>query len=119
MWEVDIGNQPRKNKQQQPPPIAHINNVLADATKPELAKYYHAACFSPVKSTWVKAIKKGSFKSWPGLTEELVNKYLPESMNTTLGPHMNQTRQGLRSTKRKISDDNNTPDIDTNTRTHL
>eukprot|EP00978_Attheya_sp_CCMP212_P022417 scaffold66914_cov33-Attheya_sp.AAC.4 len=39
-------------------------------------------------------------------------------MNTTLG-HMNQTRQGLRSTKRNISDDNTTPGTDTNTRTNL
>ena len=115
MWEVDIGNKQQSTNKPEHPPIAHINNVLADATKPELAKYYHAACFSPVKSTWLKAIKQGFFKSWPGLTEELITKHLPASMNTSLG-HMHQTRQGLRSTKTKISDDNQlVPDVTTRT----
>ena len=35
-----------------------------------LLKYLHAACLSPVKSTWLKAIKKKNFKSWLGLTEK-------------------------------------------------
>jgi len=115
MWEVDIGNKQQSTNKPEHPPIAHINNVLADATKPELAKYYHAACFSPVKSTWLKAIKQGFFKSWPGLTEELITKHLPASMNTSLG-HMHQTRQGLRSTKTKTSVDNQlVPDVTTRT----
>jgi hypothetical protein len=33
-----------------------------------LINYLHAACFSPVKSTWITAIKNGNFLSWPGLT---------------------------------------------------
>jgi hypothetical protein len=36
----------------------------------------HAACFSPVKSTWIAAIKSGNFTSWPGLTERAVDHYL-------------------------------------------
>eukprot|EP00978_Attheya_sp_CCMP212_P013058 scaffold32606_cov75-Attheya_sp.AAC.1 len=117
MWEVEIGQQPRTTNKQEHPQIAHINNVLADATKPELAKYYHTACFSPIKLTWLRAIKDGNFKSWPGLTEELIKKHLPASMNTSLG-HMHQTRQGIRSTKTATTDDNKL-DSDLNTRTNL
>jgi hypothetical protein len=43
---------------------AHDNNNQKD-----LNNYLHAACFSPVKSTWITAIKNGNFSSWPGLTE--------------------------------------------------
>jgi hypothetical protein len=39
-------------------------------------------------------------------------------MNTSLG-HVNQTCQGPHSTKRKISDDNNTPDADKNMKANL
>jgi hypothetical protein len=39
-----------------------------DQTKVELAQHLHAACFSPVKSTFVKAIQN----NWPGLTADLI-----------------------------------------------
>jgi hypothetical protein len=48
---------------------AHNNNNQKD-----LFNYLHAACFSPVKSTWIKAIKSGFFSSWPGLNEQTVEK---------------------------------------------
>ena len=40
-------------------------------TKQNLIQYLHAACFSPVTSTWVKAYKNNKFLTWPGLTETL------------------------------------------------
>ena len=33
-----------------------------------LARYMHAAAGLPVKSTWLKSIKKGNFATWPVLT---------------------------------------------------
>ena len=33
-----------------------------------LVRYMHAAAGFTVKSTWLKAIKKGNFATWPGLT---------------------------------------------------
>ena len=33
-----------------------------------LVRYMHAAAGFPVKYTWLKAIKKGNFETWPGLT---------------------------------------------------
>ena len=67
-------------------------------THTELIKYLHATCFSPVRSTWNQAIDLHFFKTWPGLTKELLNKYLPPSIPTTQG-HMHQERQHLQSTQ--------------------
>jgi hypothetical protein len=60
----------------------------------------HAACFSPVKSTWITAIKNGHFTSWPVLTEQAVGKHLSKSTSTTKG-HLNQQRQNAKTTKVK------------------
>ena len=53
----------------------------------------------PVKSTWLKAIKKGNFESWPGLTYTNAAKYFPHSVEN-LKVHMVQSSQGVRSTKK-------------------
>ncbi len=60
----------------------------------------HAVCGYPVKSTWLKAIKAGNYIGWPMLTECNVNKYYPETSETSKG-HMNQTYKHVRSTKAK------------------
>jgi hypothetical protein len=74
---------------------AHDNN-----NRKYLINYLHAACFSPVKSTWIMAIKNGNFSSWPGLTEHAVEKHFSKSTSTTKG-HLNQQRQNARTTKIK------------------
>ena len=38
-----------------------------------------AAVFSKFKTTWINAIQKGYFKSWSGLTVQLVKKYITNS----------------------------------------
>ena len=43
-----------------------------------LVRYIHAAAGFPVKSTWIKAIKKGNFATWPGLTYSNAAKYCPQ-----------------------------------------
>jgi hypothetical protein len=74
---------------------AHDNSYQKD-----FINYLHAACFSPVKSTWITAIKNGNFTAWPGLTEHAVEKHLSKSTSTTKG-HLNQQRQNARTTKIK------------------
>ena len=64
-------------------------------------RYLHAAAFSPVKSTFEKAVKKNSFKTGPGLTPEVL-KHLPKITIKVQG-HQHQERQNLQSTKRKPS----------------
>ena len=53
----------------------------------ELATFYHRCLLCPVKSTFLAAIKNNQFSTWPGLTTELINKYLEPQENTTQG-HM-------------------------------
>ena len=63
-------------------------------THSDLAEYLHAACFGPVQSTFTKAIQMGFFKTWPGLTKELVAKHLPPVTATAKG-HLMQSCQHL------------------------
>ena len=60
----------------------------------------HAAAGFPVKSTWLKAIKKGKFDTWPGLTYSNAAKYCPHAVET-IKVHTVQSSQGVRSTKKK------------------
>jgi hypothetical protein len=76
------------------------NHAHDNSNKKDLINYLHAVCFSPVKSTWITAIKNRNFSSWPGLTEHAVEKHLSKSTSTTKG-HFNQQRQNARSTKVK------------------
>ena len=68
--------------------------------KLDLVRYLHAACFSPVHSTWLKAIRNNNFTTWPGLTKSLVEQYLPVSQATVQG-HLHKERQNLQSTRVK------------------
>ena len=82
----------------------HTMQVIIRKNQPacDLVKYLHAACFSPVKSTWLKAIKNNQFLTWPGLTTTLVNKHLPPTLPTVQG-HLHRERKNLQSTKATLS----------------
>lgn len=70
-----------------------LNGIMQDKrTKKELIDYLHGCAFSPVASTWIRAIKKGHFEGWPGLSEELVKKHLSPSINTVMG-HMKSKKR--------------------------
>jgi hypothetical protein len=87
-----------------PCPDTHTANAVLrlDKTKAELAQHLHAACFSPVKSTFVQAIKNNQFLAWPGLTADLITKYLPLSTATVKG-HIKQEFKNIRSTQTAIT----------------
>ncbi len=51
-------------------------------------------------AVWLKAIKVGNYIGWPMITECNVNKYYPETSETSKG-HMNQICKNVRSTKAK------------------
>jgi hypothetical protein len=92
-WRVDLKKRFETNQVQCN--HAHDNNNQKD-----LINYLHAACLSPVKSTWITAIKNGNFTAWPGLTEHTVEKHLSKSTSTTKG-HLNQQRRNARTIKVK------------------
>ena len=101
----------------------HANSTIRCARyKTELANFYHAVAFSPVPSTFVRAIHRGHFSSWPGLTTSLITNHLTKSIATSKG-HLRMQSQNLNSTKTKS--DVNTPALDfaptqepSNPRTH-
>jgi hypothetical protein len=93
LWRVDL-------KQNFETKHVQWNHSHDNSNQKDLINYLHAACFSPVKSTWITAIKNGHFTSWPGLTEHAVEKHLSKSTSTT-ECHLNQQRQHARSTKIK------------------
>jgi hypothetical protein len=79
--------------------LFEANIMYKCANKKYLLRYLHAACFILVPSMWIKAIKNGNFATWPGLTEELVQKHLPNEIDTVTC-HLNQRRKNLCSTRR-------------------
>ncbi len=81
-------------------PTKAMHNVYELKTQPKLIGYLHKAAGCPTKQTWIAAIKKKQFASWPGLTAKAIAKQYPESKETMKG-HGRKGRSGLRSTKPK------------------
>jgi hypothetical protein len=93
LWRVDLKQIFETNQVQ-------CNHANDNSNQKDLINCLHAACFSPVKSTWITAIKNGHFTSWPGITEQAVEKHLSKSTSNTKG-HLIQQRQNSRTTKVK------------------
>eukprot|EP00804_Cyclotella_cryptica_P029534 CCRYP_011302-RA/>CCRYP_011302-RA protein AED:0.33 eAED:0.33 QI:0/0/0/0.5/0/0/2/0/451 len=83
-----------------PPACPRVHTHLRTHNLPTmraLVAFLHATAGYPVKSTWLHAIKRGFYNSWPGLTYTLVAKYCPTA-DATIQGHMAQPRQHIRST---------------------
>ena len=65
-----------------------------DKTKSDLASFHHATAGYPTKSSFITAINKGYFSSWPGLDAKLITKYLLPSIPTIKG-QIKQEQQNL------------------------
>jgi hypothetical protein len=90
--------------------ISAANNVYSLRNTGALVNYLHKAMFSFTKSSLIHAFKKGHLATWPGLTEDVINKYLKLTPATTMG-HMNQKRQNIRSTNKKGKSESEDEDI--------
>jgi hypothetical protein len=86
--------------QRPPSPRRHAANgaIRHLSTKQDLAAFLHACAFSPLPSTFLRAIPHGHFDSWPGLIASLVTKHLPKSLATGKG-HLRMEQKNLQSTK--------------------
>jgi hypothetical protein len=91
LWRINL----RKDNQQLQQPVE--NNVYELRNTGALVHYLHKALFSPTKSALLQAVKKGHLVTWPGLTEEAINKHLRLTPATAMG-HMNQRHHNIRST---------------------
>ena len=98
LYMINMAAPLRSMKEQHIPDTLRANHVYDTKSKQELTLFYHAACFSPTKSTFVDAIKRNAFASWPGITVDLVNKYLPRTEATIKG-HIRQQYKGNKSTR--------------------
>ena len=85
------------------PALAAAVITEPQGTQAEIVAFYHAAMGSPTESTLIDAIRK-NYVSLPGLTAELVAKFPPNSVATAKG-HMDQFRQGHRSTQEEKETD--------------
>jgi hypothetical protein len=66
----------------------------------------------------LQAVKDGHLITWPGLTEDAINKHLKLTPAMAMG-HMNQWRHNIRSTSKAPIEKQPTPDTDLGTNTHL
>ena len=91
-------------QQQQGGYIIHLtNNVYCLTTKIEIVEYYDAVAGWLVKKTWIAAIQRNAYASWPGLIENMVHQHLEPRKSTILG-HMNVRRSGTQTTTKKITE---------------
>jgi hypothetical protein len=88
-----------------------VNSIYKCENTGQLINFYYATMGYPVISTWIKAIDKGYFRGWRGLTSDRVQRFIKPNEHCEQG-HMDQRMQGIRSTK--SSHANPSPDaIDT------
>jgi hypothetical protein len=112
LWRINL----KQTNNHIPEPIA--NNVYELRNTGALVHYLHKALFSPTKSAMLQAVKDGHLITWPGLTEEAINKHLKLMPATAMG-HMNQRRQNIRSTSKAPIEKQPTPNTDVGTKTHI
>ena len=111
LWDIPIPTTTSPTTPTIPKVHPHSLNVIIrkDKSKHDFIQYLHAACFSPTKTTFLQAIKINHLQTFPGLTADLVNKHLIDTVHTAKG-HMNQTASGLQSTKQLSSTQPQIPD---------
>jgi hypothetical protein len=112
LWRINL----KKTHNHIPQPIA--NNVYELRNTGALIHYLHKALLSPTKSAMLQAVKDRYLITWPGLTEDSIDKHLKLTPATAMG-HMNQRRHNIRSTSKVNIEKPPTPDTDVGTRTHL
>jgi hypothetical protein len=99
LWRINL----KQTNNHIPEPIA--NNVYELRNTGALVHYLHKALFSPTKSALLQAVKDGHLITWPGLTDDAIQKHLKLTPATAMG-HMNQRRQNIRFTsKTPIADE--------------
>jgi hypothetical protein len=75
------------------------NNVYELLNTGALVNYLHKAMFSPTESALLQAVKNIHLITWPGLTEQEINKNLKLTPATNMG-HMNKRHQNIRFTSK-------------------
>ena len=58
-----------------------------------MVRFYHAAAGFPTEPTFISAVEKGYYASWPGLTVAAIRRHFPESEELQKG-HMKAHKSG-------------------------
>eukprot|EP00804_Cyclotella_cryptica_P015599 CCRYP_003604-RA/>CCRYP_003604-RA protein AED:0.37 eAED:0.36 QI:0/-1/0/1/-1/1/1/0/403 len=87
-----------------------ILNVYKLPSIEHTIRYLHVAAGFPTKTTWLPAIRRGNYKTWPLVTVASVHKHFPQSEETQQW-RMRSQRQGVRSTKTAIRTTPSTPSL--------
>jgi hypothetical protein len=99
LWKIPLGQTQAPSPRATLQPMPHqAYSAYHTSSQADHISFLHAAAGYPVPSTWIKAIDRGHYTTWPGLSSSAVRKHLPKSLATVQG-HLNQSRQNLRSTK--------------------
>jgi hypothetical protein len=88
LWRINL----KQANRHIPDTIA--NNVYELCNAGALVHYLHKALFSPTKAAMLQAVKDGHLITWPGLTEDAINKHLKMTPATAMG-HMSQRRHNI------------------------
>jgi hypothetical protein len=102
LWNIPLAPKAIPSEPTQTTALAthHSGNgaIQDDGTKQDLATFLHANAYSPTPSTFLRAIQRNHFKSWPGLTGSLVTKHLAKALATSKG-HLRMQQKNIQSTK--------------------
>jgi len=71
----------------------YLHNVYELPSIEPTIRYLHGVAGFPTKTSWLKAIRKGNYLSWPLINVKNIAKYFPESEETQKG-HMRGQHQG-------------------------
>jgi hypothetical protein len=112
LWRINL----KQTNNHIPDTIA--NNVYEILNTGALVHYLHKALFSPTKSAMLQAVKDGHMITWPGLTEDDINKHLKLTPATAMG-HMNHRRQNISSASKAPIEKQPAPAADLGTKPHL
>ncbi|KAL7478604.1 hypothetical protein ACHAW6_004365, partial [Cyclotella cf. meneghiniana] len=79
-------------------PSPAVSSIYECKNTGQLINFYYATMGYPVISTWIKAIDKGYFQGWRGLTSDRAWCFIKPNKQCEQ-VHMDQRRQGICSTK--------------------
>jgi hypothetical protein len=78
LWRINL----RHEKSQHT--ISVSNNVYELCNTGVVVNYLHKAMFSPTKYALLQAVKNGHLITWPGLTEQAINKHFKMTPATAM-----------------------------------
>jgi hypothetical protein len=99
MWTLNLSPETTICNQEVPTAPPKTLNVIFDLpSSRKTFLCYHTSAGFPPKETFIDAIRKGNYATWPKLTVTLINRYFPDSDKTIKG-HFKGQCQGIRLTK--------------------